>query len=162
MTRGHRRQAGFTLTEMVIGLALGSIMALALAGTFLVGYRTISQEARAIAADTALGAASLPLLRDLSSATTITATATPLAPGSGSLSLSFGSTGASTSVTYTIDANANLIRTVNSTTNSVAARGIKALSISSTGCKWTVTLTPSATSAAAQTLQVSQRTQGCF
>ena len=75
----RRRQRGFTLVEMMVGLAILSIVTLAMAGTFLVASRAVSNEARAIAADEADSAASLWLTRDLNSAargvTSVTVTA---------------------------------------------------------------------------------------
>ncbi len=45
------RQQGFTLVEVMVAVAVFSVVSLAMAGTFLVGYRAIQNEARVIAAD---------------------------------------------------------------------------------------------------------------
>ena len=54
-----RWQRGFTLVEAMVGVAIFTVLTLAMAGTFLVGYRAISNEARVIAADTAVRSAYL-------------------------------------------------------------------------------------------------------
>ncbi len=64
----RQRQRGFTLVEMMVGLAILSIVTIAMAGTFLVASRAVSNEARAIAAHEAVSGASLWLTRDLNSA----------------------------------------------------------------------------------------------
>ena len=115
----RRGQRGFTLVEVMVSIAIFTIVSLAMAGTFLVGYRAISNEARVIAADTAVSDASLSLIRDLNSAT-------PPPSGtidsSSSVTLTYGSP--QVSVRYSLDANRNLIRTVNGGPNQAAARGI--------------------------------------
>lgn len=161
MTRRSSRQAGFTLVEMMVGLVIMTVVALALVGATLVGYRTITVEARTIAANQTVSNASLALVRDLSSATTI-ATGT-ISPGAGTLTVTYGSP--VTTVTYRIDANRNLLRTVGAST-SVAARGMQTLTIAvgNPACFTAVTITPSAVGAVGSTLNVTQRAgaQGCF
>jgi prepilin-type N-terminal cleavage/methylation domain-containing protein len=161
VTARRQRQAGFTLVELLVGMAIMSIVSLALAGTFLVGYRTISQEARQIAADQAVSSASLPLLRDLSSATTISTST--ITTGSGTLTVTYGTP--ITTVTYGIDSKNNLIRTVGASAK-VASRGMQRVTVAlpSPACYYTVTLTPSATGAVAVNLNMSSRVgpQGCF
>src|SRR5437667_123815 len=44
--RRSARQRGFTLVEMMVGMAILSVVALAMAGTFLVANRAVSNEAR--------------------------------------------------------------------------------------------------------------------
>jgi Tfp pilus assembly protein PilE len=160
IARRHR-QAGFTLVEVLVGTLVGTAVAIALASAFLVGYRTISQEARRIAGDQAISNASLPMLRDLTSATT-SSTGT-ITPGVGTLTITYGTP--VTTVTYRIDARNNLIRTVGAV-STVAARGMSSASIAppAPACYYTVTLTPSAVGAVAVTLNVSARVgaQGCF
>ena len=149
-------QRGYTIVEALIGITILSIVTLVMAGTFLVGVRAISNEARVIAADNATSDASLSLLRDLSSAVAVTAgtinAATPM-------TLTYGSP--AITVVYSVDANRNLIRTVNGTAQ-VAARGITSVSIAVAGCYATVTIQPSAVGASALTLNVSNRPGGCF
>ncbi len=153
----RRHQAGFTLVEMIVAMLLMTVVSLALAGTFIVGYRTISQEARQIAADTAISSATLSLTRDLQSAAAVpTGTITP---GVNTLAFTVGSP--PVAVGYTIDANQNLIRTVGGQAF-VAARGMSSVAIALAGCYSTVTLQPSAAGAAAQTLNVSNRPGGCL
>ena len=160
MIRQASRQAGFTLVEMMVGLVIMTVVALALVGGTLVGYRTISVEARTIAANQAVSNASLALVRDLSSATTV-ATGT-ISPGAGTLAVTYGSP--LTTVTYSINAGKNLLRTVGAST-SVAGRGMQTLTIAvgNPTCYMTVTMTPSAVGAVASTLNVTQRAgaQGC-
>ncbi|HEY0493974.1 MAG TPA: prepilin-type N-terminal cleavage/methylation domain-containing protein, partial [Candidatus Dormibacteraeota bacterium] len=115
--RGHR-QAGFTLIEVMVSLMIAAIVSIALSGGYLVGYRTISTEARQLAADQAVSAASLSLTRDLSSATTIGTGS--ITPGPTTLVVTYGLP--ATTVTYRIDAGNNLTRTVGGVTK-VAARG---------------------------------------
>ena len=88
MIRQASRQAGFTLVEMMVGLVIMTVVALALVGGTLVGYRTISVEARTIAANQTVSNASLALVRDLSSATTVATTPPP--PVEGKVLLSTG------------------------------------------------------------------------
>jgi prepilin-type N-terminal cleavage/methylation domain-containing protein len=162
VTARRRRQAGFTLVEVMVGLLVGTVVSLALASAFLLGYRTISQEARQIAADQAISNASLTLLRDLTSATTIS-TGTITAGSAPPLSVTYGVP--ATTATYRIDARNNLIRTVGGTQR-VAARGMAQVVIAPPGpaCYYTVTLTPSAAGAVAVSLNASTRVgpQGCF
>lgn len=157
MTARRRRQAGFTLVEMIVGMLLLTIVSAVLAGTFLVGSRTITQEAREIAADMAVSTSTLVLTRDLSSAA-IVPTGT-ITPGVNTLAFTYGSP--ANTVTYQIDASLNLIRTVNAQPF-VAARGMSSVTITAAGCYMTVTLQPSAVGAAAQTLTVGNRPAGCF
>lgn len=155
MSRGAR-QRGFTLVEALVGTALFSIVALVMASTFLVGYRTINNEARLIGADTAVSNASLSLVRDLNSANAI-----PIGTinSLNTLTLTYGSP--AVTVVYSIDANRNLIRTVNGSAQ-VAARGITSVAIAAPTCYATITIQPSAVGAAAVTLNVSNRPGGCF
>lgn len=162
MTSRQQHQAGFTLVEVMVVMLITSIVAIALAGGFLVGYRTISTEARQISADQAVSSASLPMLRDFTSATTIS-TGT-ITPGAGTLTITYGNP--VTTVRYTIDARNNLIRTVGAV-STVAARGMQRVFVAAPPvppCYYTLTLTPSAVGAAAVTLNLSQRIgpQGCF
>ena len=69
MSRRLQRQRGFTLLETVIGLAIVTAITIALAGTFLIAGRSLSNEARTIAADTAISHSSFTLTRDLARAT---------------------------------------------------------------------------------------------
>jgi prepilin-type N-terminal cleavage/methylation domain-containing protein len=150
------RQKGFTLVEAMVGLAIFAIVSVVMASTFLVGYKTITNESRIIAADNAVGEASLSLVRDLNSADALVGGTI----NSGNpLTLTYGS--GATTVIYSVDPNHNLIRTVNGTAQ-VAARGITSVTIAVTGCYATVTIQPSATGAAASTLNVSNRPAGCF
>ena len=155
--RQHRKQ-GFTLVEIMVGMALVTIMTLALASTFLVASRSLTNEARIISADTAVSHASFSLSRDLASAATIPIGTVSAAPAS-NLTLNYGSP--PVSVTYSVDANSELIRTVNGVAG-VAARGITSVTISAPGCYSTVTIQPSAVGAAAVTLNVSNRPGGCY
>jgi prepilin-type N-terminal cleavage/methylation domain-containing protein len=162
MSARRRRQAGFSLVELMVGVLMMSIVALALSGAFLVGYRTISTEARQISADEAVSSASLPMLRDFTSATTIT-TGT-INPGSvPPLTITYGNP--AITVTYRISAANILIRTVGAT-STVAARGIRRVTVAvpNPNCYYTVTITPSAVGAVAVTLNLSRRTgpQGCY
>lgn len=159
--RARRRQQGFTLVEILVGLAITAMIALVLSQTFLVGYRVLSTEAREIAADQAISAASLSLTRDLSSGQTTSALPVTLTPSSGTLTLTYGSP--AVAVTYTIDANKNLIRTVGGAAR-VQSRGLQQLMVSAgaPACSLTVTLLPSATGASSQTLLVGERSLGCF
>jgi len=154
--RRSTHQRGYTIVEALIGISILSIVTLVMAGTFLVGIRAISNESRVIAADNATSGASLSLVRDLSSAAAVTAgtinAATPM-------TLTYGSP--AITVVYSVDANLNLIRTVNGTAQ-VAARGISNVTIAVAGCYATVTIQPSAVGATASTLNVSNRPGGCF
>lgn len=149
-------QRGFTLVEMMVSLALLAIVTAVMASTFLVGYTTITNEARTIAADTAVSQASLFLLRDLSTANTVV---TGLVSGASSVSFTYGSP--AVTVTYTLDANQDLVRTAGGT-SAVAGRGITSVGITASGCYETVTIQPSAAGAAVSTLNVSNRPGGCF
>jgi hypothetical protein len=140
----------------LVGITILSIVTLVMASTFLVGVRAITNEARIIAADNATSDASLSLVRDLSSVVPLTpGTINALTP----MTLTYGS--GPTTVLYTVDANSNLIRTVNGTAQ-VAARGITSVTIALTGCYATVTIQPSAVGATTSTLNVSNRPGGCF
>jgi len=154
------RQRGFTLVEMLLGITIFSIVSVAMAGTFLVGSRTVSNEARIIAADTAVSNASVWLVRDLNSANAIPAGPITISAGN-PLTLTYGSPPAVT-VVYSVNANRDLLRTVNSGTPQVAARGITSVGIAAPGCYATVTILPSASGATAVTLNVSNRPGGCF
>src|ERR1700737_1409340 len=154
VSAGQHRQAGFTLVEMMVGTLVGTAVSIALASAFLLGYRTISQEARQIAADQAVRTASLPMVRDLTSATTISQGT--ITPAVGTLTITYAVP--VTTVTYRIDARNNLIRTVGGS-STVAARGRARVRIAppAPACYYTVTLTPSAVGAVAVTLNVSTR-----
>lgn len=162
MIARRHRQAGFTLVEMMVGMLVGTAVSLALASAFLLGYRTISQEARQIAADQAISTASLPMVRDLTSATTISQGT--ITPAVGTLTITYGAAPVTT-VTYRIDARNNLIRTVGGV-STVASRGMASVRIAppAPACYYTVTLTPSAVGAVAVNLNVSTRVgpQGCY
>jgi prepilin-type N-terminal cleavage/methylation domain-containing protein len=158
--RGHR-QAGFTLIEVMVSLMIAAIVSIALSGGYLVGYRTISTEARQLAADQAVSAASLSLTRDLSSATTIGTGS--ITPGPTTLVVTYGLP--ATTVTYRIDAGNNLTRTVGGVTK-VAARGMQSVTIAAgaPSCTYTVTLLPAAVGAIAAPLTVTRRVgaAGCL
>ncbi len=157
MSRRAARQRGFTLVEMMVGMALFTVITIAMGGTFLVGTRAITNEARQIAADTAVSHASFTLVRDLASATTVP-TGT-IAAGS-PLTLTYGTP--LVTVVYSVDANNNLIRTAAGSAQ-VAARGITRVTISVTGtCYMTAAIQPSAAGAASVNLNVSNRPAGCF
>ena len=163
MSRSAGRQSGFSLVEMMLGLALMVVVSLALGGATVVGYRTFTAEARQIAAGNAVSGASLSLVRDLSSATAFTIGT--ITRNNGVLTVTYGSAPA-TVVTYRIDAANNLTRTAGGST-SVAARGMQSVTIAravNPVCDVTVTIRPSAVGAAAVTLRVSQRVgnRGCF
>ena len=163
MSRSAGRQSGFSLVEMMLGLALMTVVSLALGGATVVGYRTFTAEARQIAAGNAVSGASLSLVRDLSSATAFTIGT--ITRNNGVLTVTYGSAPA-TVVTYRIDAANNLTRTAGGST-SVAARGMQSVTIAravTPVCDVTVTIRPSAVGAAAVTLRVSQRVgnRGCF
>jgi prepilin-type N-terminal cleavage/methylation domain-containing protein len=152
------KQRGFTLIETMVSLAIFSIVSIVMVSTFLVGYKTITAEARIIAADTAVSEASLSLVRDLNSADALPAGTVIINSGS-SVALTYDA-GADT-VVYIVDANKNLIRTVNGSAQ-VAARGVTSVIIATAGCYVTVTIQPSATGAGTSTLNVSNRPAGCF
>jgi len=152
------RQHGFTVIEAMIGVLLMAILSLAMVGTFAVGYRTLSQEARQIAADNALNGADIALTRDLSMATVLP---TGTIGGGSTVSFNYGAPG-SNAVVYSIDGSKNLIRTLNGN-DQVVARGMTTVTISAAAgsCYATVILQPSAVGAAAQTLNVGNRPGGC-
>lgn len=163
MSRRAKGQSGFSLVELMLGLALMTVVSLALGGATVVGYRTFTAEARQIAAGKAVSSATLTLVRDLSSATAFT-TGT-ITPGVGTLQVTYGPAPATT-VTYRVDAANNLTRTIGAST-SVAARGMQSVTVTravNPVCDTTVTIRPSAVGAVAVTLRVSQRvgTLGCF
>jgi Tfp pilus assembly protein PilE len=152
----RKRQAGFTLVEMAVGVAIMVLVSIAMAGTFLVGYQTLTTEARVIAADTAINESTLVLTHDLTSAN---APVGGTIGGASTLTLTYGSP--ATTVVYSVDASNNLIRTVNGSAQT-AARGIASVTVATTGCYATVTIQPSATGAGAATLNLSNRPGGCF
>jgi prepilin-type N-terminal cleavage/methylation domain-containing protein len=156
-----RSQRGFTLVELLVSLALTAMVALVLAQTFLVGYQALTAESRAVAGDQAISSASLSLTRDLSSGATTSILPLSLTPSSGSMIVVYGSP--PTTATYTIDASSNLIRSSGGVAT-VAARGLKRLDVNAglPACYLSLTLSPSAAGAAAQTLQVGERSLGCF
>jgi type II secretory pathway pseudopilin PulG len=151
-------QRGFTVIEAMIGVLLMTILSLAMVGTFTVGYRTLSQEARQIGADNAVNGADMALTRDLSMATVLP---TGTIGGGSTVSLNYGAPG-SNAVVYSIDGSKNLIRTLNGAAQ-VVARGMTSVTISAVAgsCYATVTLQPSAVGATAQTLNVANRPGGC-
>ncbi len=151
-------QRGFTLVEMMVGLAILSIVTIAMAGTFLVASRAVSNEARAIAADEAISGASLWLTRDLNSAVALPAGTARL--GNPSVNLTYGSP--PVTVAYTVNTNNDLVRTVNGV-DTTAARGITSVTImAAAGCYATVPIQPSATGATAATFNVGNRPGGCW
>jgi prepilin-type N-terminal cleavage/methylation domain-containing protein len=160
----RRRQRGFTLIEMMLGIGVFALVSVAMASSFLVGYKAISTESRTIAADVAVSEASIWLTRDLNSADA------PLPAGtissSSSISFTYGGSGANAaSVVYAVDGSKNLTRTVNSGPTQVAARGITSITVAwsgTNGCYGTVTVQPSASGAAAVVLNISNRPGGCF
>ena len=156
--RRSARQRGFTVIEAMISVLLMAILSLAMVGTFAVGYRTLSQEARQIAADNALNGADIALTRDLSMATVLP---TGTIGGGSTVSFNYGAPG-SNAVVYSIDGSKNLIRTLNGN-DQVVARGMTTVTISAAAgsCYATVILQPSAVGAAAQTLNVGNRPGGC-
>src|SRR5438445_1089660 len=107
-------QRGFTLVEVMVSIAIFTIVSLAMAGTFLVGLRAIGNEARVIAADTAVSEASLWLTRDLNSEATTLGCPCTIQAGSPPMALMYG-VPPGTPVVYSIDASQNLIRNVNGT-----------------------------------------------
>jgi type II secretory pathway pseudopilin PulG len=154
--RRRARQRGFTVVEVMIGTLLMTILSLAMVGTFAVGYRTLSQEARQIAADNAVNGADMALTRDLGMATVLP---TGTIGGGSTVSFTYGLPGSNT-VVYSIDGGKNLIRTLNANAQ-VVARGMNSVTISAVACYATVTLQPSAVGAAARTLNVGNRPGGC-
>ena len=154
----RRRQRGFTLVEMMVGLAILSIVTLAMAGTFLVASRAVSNEARAIAADEADSAASLWLTRDLNSAAALPALPVTINLAN-TLTLTYGSP--PVVVIYSVNNNRDLIRTVNGLATT-AARGITSVTVTAAGCYATVAIQPSAIGATVATFNVSNRPGGCW
>lgn len=152
-----RQQRGFTLVEVMVSLAILAIITLAMGGTFLVAYRSVSNEARVIAADQAASGASLWLTRDLNSANALPTGIVDATPSS--VSFTYGSP--AVNVAYSVDNSHDLVRTVNGQA-ATAARGITSVNFSAAGCYATVIIQPSATGAAAVTLNVSNRPAGCF
>ena len=152
------QQRGFTLVEVMVSIAIFTIVSLAMAGTFLVGYRAISNEARVIAADAAVSEASLWLTRDLNSANT-TSRPTGTVSAGNPITFTYGSP--PVNVTYSIDGSNNLVRTAGSA--QVIARGMRTVAISwaPVSCYGTLSILPSATGAAAVLLNVSNRPGGC-
>ena len=152
------RQHGFTVIEAMIGVLLMTILSLAMVGTFTVGYRTLSQEARQIAGDNAVNGADMALTRDLSMATVLP---TGTIGGGNTMGFNYGPPG-SNAVVYSIDGNKNLIRTLNGNAQ-VVTRGMSSITVSAVAgsCYATVTLQPSAIGAAARTLNVGNRPGGC-
>lgn len=149
-------QRGFTLVETMVGIAIFAIVSLVMISTFLVGYRTISTEARIIAADTSVSETSLSLVRDLQSANALAAGTISTTK---TVTLTYGSP--AVTVVYSVDANHNLIRTVNGSAR-VAARGITSVVITVSGCYATAQIQPSATGATVSTLNASNRRGGCL
>jgi len=157
MSRRAAGQRGFTLVEMMLGMALFTVITVAMVGTFLIGTRTLTNEARQIAADTAVSHASFSLTRDLASATTVP-TGT-IAAGS-TVTLTYGSP--AVTVVYSVNGNNDLIRTAAGSAQ-VAARGIASVAISVTGaCYMTARIQPSAAGVASADLNVSNRAAGCY
>jgi len=154
----RRGQHGFTLVEMMVSITIFTVVTVVMAGTFLVGYRAIGNEARVIAADTAVSQASLWLTRDLNSATTTLGCPCTIQAGS-PMTVTYGAPPV-TVVVYSVDASQNLIRNV-SGTDQVAARGVTRVTISWVGCYGTVSILPSVTGAVAVILNVSNRPGGC-
>src|SRR5437870_13671181 len=101
-------QRGFTLVEVMVSIAIFTIVSLAMAGTFLVGYRAIANEARVIAADAAVSEASLWLTRDLNSADT---TSRPTATVSAGNPIPFTYASPPLNVTHSIAGSNKLART---------------------------------------------------
>lgn len=151
-----RFNQGFTLVEMMLGLAILSIVAIAMAGTFLVATRAVSNEARVIAADEAVSGASLWLTRDLNSAVVLP---TGTVNSGTTMTLTYGSP--AVTVVYSVNNNRDLVRTVNGAATT-AARGITSVTVTAAGCYATVTIQPSATGATAATFNVSNRPGGCW
>ena len=154
----RRRQRGFTLVEMMVGLAILSIVTLAMAGTFLVASRAVSNEARAIAADEADSAASLWLTRDLNSAAALPALPVTINLAN-TLTLTYGSP--PVVVIYSVNNNRDLVRTVNGLATT-AARGVTSVTVTAAGCYTTVAIQPSAIGATVATFNVSNRPGGCW
>lgn len=162
MRSGKRRQAGFTLVEVIVGLGVLGFLMVAMAGTFLVGSRTISQQARTISADEAISSASLYLTKDLSSASVVANGTINPPPGGGALQFRYGQP--LITVTYSINANRQLLRQIGAAQPVVAAVGVQRMTVATgaPACYLTVTILPSAAGAAAKTLNISRRVLGCF
>jgi type II secretory pathway pseudopilin PulG len=156
VSRRRTRQHGFTIVEALLGIAILSIVMLVMASTFLIGYRTVSNEARVIAADTAVSGTSLWLTRDIQTAAAVPSGTISSAS---TVTLAYGSP--AVTVVYSVDATGNLVRTV-SGSGQVAARGVTSVVISAAGCYTTVTIQPSAAGAVAKTLNVGNRQGGCL
>ena len=154
----RRRQRGFTLVEMMVGVAILSIVTLAMAGTFLVASRAVSNEARTIAADEADSATSLWLTRDLNSAAALPALPVTINLAN-TLSLTYGSP--PVVVIYSVNNNRDLVRTVNGLATT-AARGVTSVTVTAAGCYATVAIQPSAIGATAATFNISNRPGGCW
>ncbi len=157
--RRASRQRGFTLVEIMVGLAILSLVTIAMAGTFLVASRAVSNEARVVAADEAVSGASLWLTRDLNSATALPALPVTASIGN-SFTLTYGSP-PPVLVVYSVNNNRDLVRTVNGAAIT-AARGITSVTVTAAGCYATVTIQPSATGAIAATFNVGNRPGGCW
>jgi type II secretory pathway component PulJ len=143
---------------MMVALAILAIVTIAMAGTFLVASRAVSNEARTISADEAISGASLWLTRDLNSAAAL-----PAVPVTASVASTFTLTYGSPPVVvvYSVNNNNDLVRTVNLVATT-AARGITSVTVTVAGCYATVTIQPSATGATAATFNVSNRPGGCW
>ena len=152
------RRRGFTLVEMMVGLAILSIVALTMAGTFLVASRAVSNEARTISADEAVSGASLWLTRDLNSAAALPALPVTINLAN-TLTLTYGSP--PVVVVYSVNNNRDLVRTVNGAATT-AARGVTSVTVTAAGCYATVTIQPSAAGATAAAFNVSNRPGGCW
>jgi prepilin-type N-terminal cleavage/methylation domain-containing protein len=150
------KQRGFTLVEMMVALAILSIVSIAMAGTFLVASRAVTNEARAISADEAVSGASLWLTRDLNSAVALP---TGTVNSATTVTLQYGSP--AVTVVYSVNTKNDLVRTVNGGATT-AARGISSVTLTAAGCYATVTIQPSATGATAATFNVSNRPGGCW
>jgi len=143
---------------MMVGLAILSIVGVAMAGTFLVASRAVSNEARTISADEAVSSASLWLTRDLNSAAALPALPVTINSVT-TLTLTYGSP--PVVVIYSVNNNRDLVRTVNGAATT-AARGVTSVAITAAGCYATVTIQPSANGATAATFNVSNRPGGCW
>jgi prepilin-type N-terminal cleavage/methylation domain-containing protein len=154
----RRSQRGFTLVEMMVAVAILSIVGVAMAGTFLVASRAVSNEARTISADEAVSGASLWLTRDLNSAAALPALPVTINLAN-TLTLTYGSP--PVAVVYSVNANRDLVRTVNGAATT-AARGVTSVTVTAAACYATVTIQPSATGATAATFNVSNRPGGCW
>jgi prepilin-type N-terminal cleavage/methylation domain-containing protein len=151
-----RGQRGFTLVEMMVALAILSIVSIAMVGTFLVASRAVSNEARAIAADEAISGASMWFTRDLNSAIALP---TGTVNSGTTMTLSYGSP--AVTVVYSVNTNGDLVRTVSGAATT-AARGITSVTVTPAGCYATVTILPAATGSTAATFNVSNRPGGCW